>query len=261
MILSKAKLSALRKYQQKKVRVAESAFLIEGWHLIEEYLNGCSYALNTLVHDHVEDVNGGLLERAKERAKEVFAASSDQLAQLSDTKTPQGVVALVNSNRFHFEELLSSVSRSDCSGVVILDAVSDPGNCGTIIRTADWFGCDGVVLGPGCAELENGKTVRSTMGSLFHLPICKVDDLVGSVRALQGAGVKVYSSELNNASSIEDFEWPEKAAVVIGNEARGVSTEVSESVDGKLFIPRFGKAESLNAATAASVLLGHWKLK
>ncbi|MDQ8197107.1 RNA methyltransferase [Pelagicoccus enzymogenes] len=263
MALSKTKLSFFRKFLQKKTREQEGRFFVEGWHLLDEAMKaGCR--LHAVIFDpeaRREASEDAVLGTALEEAEEAYEGMASQLAQLSDTKASQGVLALVDRVGCGFAELLAELPQSGPARLVVLDALGDPGNCGAIVRSCDWFGMDGVVLGRGCAELENGKTVRSTMGGLFHLPVAVGVDLVEAVSVLRKRGIQVFTTELDEtAVSLSDFAFPDRCAIVVGNEARGVSAEVSAVADGKLFAPRFGRGESLNAAAAASVFLAKWRV-
>ncbi|MDQ8203451.1 RNA methyltransferase [Pelagicoccus sp. SDUM812003] len=260
--LSKAKLSSLRKFHQKKTRQAEGRFLIEGWHLLDEALKA-KRRIHALIYQ--EDPRRAseeedILTRAVEVSSEAFVATSVQLSQLSDTKCAQGVAALIDAVGVSFDELERDLPASGPLRLVLLDDVSDPGNCGSIVRASDWFGMDGIVLGNGCAELENGKTARSSMGGMFHLPVATDVDLPATIARLQALGVSLVTTELEAATSLEGFVFPNRCALVIGNEARGVSKTVSEQADARVFAPRFGGGESLNAALAAAVFLARWRL-
>lgn len=263
MALSKAKLAGLRKYLQKKTREAEGKFLIEGWHLLDEAVKA-GHAIETLVYDveaRREAAEEAVLSAVRAVAGESFEGTSGQLSQISDTKTSQGVAALVGSLGQSFGRFLERLPESGPVRLVLLDEVGDPGNCGTIVRTCDWFGMDGVVFGNGCAELENGKTARATMGGLFRVPVAVKTDLADAVAELQGRGIQVFTTELDeSAVSLDAFRFPERAALVIGNEARGVSAAVSAAAAGKVFIPRSGGGESLNAGVALAICVGHWRL-
>lgn len=260
--LSKAKLSYFRKFLQKKMRVNEGLFLIEGWHLLDEAMKS-GVRLEALVFDESarrDDVEDALLDEAILACGEVFEASANQMSQISDTKTSQGVAALVGTVGVSLEAFLEVLPNEGPLRLVALDGVADPGNCGAIIRACDWFGIDGVLLGAGSSELENGKTARATMGGLFHLPVAVGVDLPTAFEALCEAGVSCVTTELNGARSLEGFEFPERATLVIGNEARGVSKEISKLADERVFVPSFGKGESLNAAAATAVFLASWRM-
>lgn len=262
-VFSKAKLAEVRKLLMKKARVESGRFLIEGWHLVDEALKS-RRPLRAVIFDPAakrEAEEEALLKRVVKLAEEVFEASSSQLSALSDTRSSQGVVAIVDRVGMEWSEFSKALPESGPVRLLVLDEVGDPGNCGSIVRAADWFGLDGVVFGKGCAELENGKTARSTMGGLFHLPVVVGVPLKDVVAALKRARVRVYTTELDeSAVSLGEFEFPERCALVVGNEARGVSAAVSAAADGKLFVERFGKGESLNVAVATAVFLGKWRV-
>ena len=157
--------------------------------------------------------------------------------------TPQGIAAVISVKEPKREKL------TQAQRVVYLDRVQDPGNFGTIIRTADAFGFDAVILSKECADLYSPKVIRSAMGSVFHLEIYR--DF--SVEDLKGLGKKIYSSSLEASSMPESIELP--AVLVIGNEGQGISDEIKGVTDEFVKIPMAGNAESLNASIAAGILL------
>ncbi len=219
--------------------------------------------LQAVIYDETRELEGNDLRvknMAIGRSAAVFAASESQIRALSDTQTSPGVIAAVGRVRSDLDGVLSALGGKERSFVVALDGVSDPGNCGSIIRACDWFGADAVLLGMGCSEVENGKFVRATMGALFHLPLAKVESLPNSLKDLQDNGYRIVTSSLGESESLSGFDWPSKTVLVIGNEARGVSQRVLNLADTRLQIPKFGRGESLNAAMAASVMLGHWRV-
>lgn len=260
--LSKAKLALYRKFLMKKTREQEGRFLLEGWHLLDEALKAGKRP-HALIFDAWAPRDAAeeeLLGRAMAVSELVFEGTADQLAQVSDTKTSQGVVALVDCVGLGFDALVATLPRGGALRLLVLDGLGDPGNCGALLRAAAWFGLDGAVLGRGCCELENGKCARSSMGALFHLPVAVGADLSEALARLQALGVSVLTTELQGAVSLEGFSFPERGALVIGSEARGVSEEVSALAEAKLFVPRFGTGESLNAAAAGAVFLSHWRM-
>ncbi|MDQ8187633.1 RNA methyltransferase [Pelagicoccus sp. SDUM812002] len=261
--LSKTKLTIFRKFLQKKTREEQDRFFVEGWHLLDEAMKA-DCRLHALVFDPSARRETGeetILDEALGRAGEAYEGTASQLGQLSDTKASQGVMALVDRVGCDLEKLMETLPEVGPVRLVLLDELGDPGNCGAIVRSCDWFGMHGVIFGKGCAELENGKTARSTMGGLFHLPVAVGVDLVDAVSRLREAGIHVFTTELDeSAVSLSDFAFPERCAIVLGNEARGVSDEVSAAATGRIFAPRFGKGDSLNAAAAASVFLAKWRV-
>jgi len=262
--LSKAKLSVFRRLSRKKHRNAENRYLIEGWHLLGECLEAKARLL-AVIYDPSRSLPEGderVLRAAKDRAIEIYLASDDQLRAIGETATSAGVVGVVASKQEDWELLTDKLSRIESGCVLALDDVSDPGNCGTIIRSGDWFGSAAILLGEGCPSKENGKVLRASMGGVFHLPIAECPSLESRLLELQASGFRIIVASLDaRAAELGDFVWPEKSLLVVGNEARGVRPSILELADSLLTIPKFGEGESLNAAMAASVLLANWRIR
>lgn len=262
--LSKAKLSVFRRLSRKKHRIAEGRFLIEGWHLLAESLASKARLL-ALIYDPSRSLPEGderTLQLALDKAEAIFLASDDQLRALGETVTNSGVVGVLASLEENWEELSTKLAQIERGCVVALDDVSDPGNCGTIIRSGDWFGAAAILLGEGCPSKENGKALRASMGGVFHLPIVECPSLEDRLVELRESGFKLVAASLDtDAENLGDFDWPDKSLLVVGNEARGVRASILERADLRLTIPKFGKGESLNAAMAASVLLANWRIR
>ncbi len=262
--LSKAKLSVFRRLSRKKHRIAEGRFLIEGWHLLAESL-GSNARLLAVIYDpsrSLQDEDQRTLQVALERAESVYLASDDQLRALGETVTSSGVVGVVASEEDSWEDLSRELSRIESGCVVALDDVSDPGNCGTIIRSGDWFGVAAIFLGEGCSSKENPKVLRASMGGVFHMPILECRSLRDRLMEARKSGFEIIVASLDaDAEALGDFNWPEKSLLVVGNEARGVRPSILELADWRLTIPRFGKGESLNAAMATSALLANWSIR
>ena len=163
------------------------------------------------------------------------------------TETTQGILAIVK---------IENQTEPPCSGrIIILDAVQDPGNLGTIVRTADAAGFDAVVLGTGTVDLYNDKVIRSMQGSHFHIPVLQAD-LREYLAALKNQGVEVAVTALHRDSKdYSILQGKSDIAIVVGNEGQGVSSEVIELADVVVTIPMFGKAESLNVAIASALLM------
>ncbi|NLX69428.1 MAG: RNA methyltransferase [Clostridiales bacterium] len=170
---------------------------------------------------------------------------------VSDAKTPQGILAVINKRQYALDDVLNA----DSYFLTLLDEIRDPGNLGTIIRTVDAAAGDGVVLTKGCTDPYSPKVVRSSMGSIFRVPVYKTDDCAAFLNKLLQQGVHVLVSHLNGSSL---FEWPggyKKTVLVIGNESKGVREEICECASSLIKIPIYGKAESLNASVAAGILI------
>jgi len=236
---------------RKKGRDTYGQFLVEGPHLVTEAL--CSGAK---VHCVVYDRDRGLPAEVKQAAEgrtdlEWVAVTPEIVAKCCDTVQPQGVFAVVGVEDADAGRL---IGKPDAL-VIAADGVQDPGNLGTIIRSADAAGADGVVIGRGSADVYNPKTVRSTMGSLFHLPIAAEADLPAVLRKAREHGAQVVAASVDAEDNLYDLDCRRPTWFVVGSEAHGLSAEVLASVNRFVKIPMRGAAESLNVAMAATLLL------
>ena len=234
----------VKKLKEKKNRKAEMRYVIEGVNVTLEFLThmpGCAADVIATPERAGEIPNkfAGITHIVSER---VFA-------YLSDTKSPQGMMAvgkIVNQ----------TPDFSDMHLLVYLDNVQDPGNVGTIIRTADAFGADAVILSPESADIYNSKTVRSAMGSLFHLPVLYEEEYLSLAQKLKKDGFSILTGSLDATSAPSEIDFSHgKNMICLGNEAHGVSDELVSVGVKKIKIPMPGKAESLNVAVAGAVLL------
>ena len=226
----------------KKARRAEGLFLCEGDKLVGEALRwGAQVEL--LAAAEGTPAPAGLPAHTQ-----VVELPAELLAYVSTVDTPQNTLALCRTPALTPPEALSP------GRYLVLDGVQDPGNVGTIWRTADAFGAEGLFLLPGCAEPFSPKTVRATMGACFRLPVWEAE-LGGLSALLRGAGVPLYAAALrDDTADIREIPL-DRAAVVIGSEGRGVSQAVLDTCEKTLKIPMRERCESLNAAAAAAVVL------
>ena len=178
--------------------------------------------------------------------------SDHVFSHVSDTKTPQGILAVVKQQPYSFEELLG---KEKASFLLILDHLQDPGNLGTIMRAAEAAGVTGILMSSDCVDIYNPKTIRSTMGALYRVPFVVSEDFTGDIERLKKAGVSTYAAHLGATISYEGADYKKPCAFMIGNEANGLSDEVAALADCKILIPMAGQVESLNAAMAATVLM------
>lgn len=240
--------------QQKKGRDAAGAFLVEGAHLVTEALRSAFEVPEVLYvpgSAAAEEVRAAV--SPNDAGGAAWIAVSEQVMQkIADTRTPQGVAAVVRKR----EGALSEWLRGTPAGpLVAIDAIQDPGNLGTVIRSADASGAAGVLIGNGTVDLYNPKTIRATMGSLFHVPVVRCD-LPDALPHLKSSGVKVVATMLSASSrSVYETELSGPVCFVFGNEGAGVSPAVAALADETVIIPMRGGAESLNVAMAATVLL------
>ncbi|WP_408007148.1 TrmH family RNA methyltransferase [Pseudalkalibacillus sp. A8] len=230
------------KLKRKKGRDKAGAFIIEGPHLIEEALKH-----NAEVTDLIIDESFRIPSNWHTGNVTTWVAAPSVIGELADTETPQGVVAIVQVTDKEME--LSSDGT-----YLLLDGIQDPGNLGTIIRTADSAGANGVVLGNGTVDLYNSKVIRSTQGSLFHLPIVK-GNLLELIPRMKEKGIQVFGTSLKGGIPYTSSQKTSGYALLLGNEANGVHEDLLASTDQNLFVPIYGQAESLNVAVATGILL------
>jgi TrmH family RNA methyltransferase len=249
-----ARVKAWLQLLDKKGRDKQGQFMIEGIHLLQEALaSGIKVETVVYAEERRHELPDGMLEAARNAGVECIAVTNAVLEKCTDTLTPQAAFAVLPKLQGEPQDLLVSKAAVP-SLVVVIDSIQDPGNLGTIIRSADAVGATGVLLGKGTVDLYNPKTVRSTMGSLFHLPIVQ-GDLTELLPLAASQGAAVVTTSLQAAASCYDFDFRVSVWFVIGNEGQGVSPEVSSLATEHIRIPMQGKAESLNAAMAGTVVL------
>jgi len=200
-----------------------------------------------LSEPHVSD----LLEKA---GVPVYVVPENEMARLSDVQTSQGVLAVVEVKKVPEEDLLAQRS------VLILDGVQDPGNVGTIIRTAAWFGADAVVAGMGTADFFNPKVIRASMGAVWDVLLTRTENLPALLVRLKSAGFSLYGADLNG-SDVRRWHPALPSALILGSEAHGLGAETRRHVDQSISItgrPGHPGTESLNVATAAAILIYQW---
>lgn len=232
-----------KKLQTRKGRQKSGQYLVEGFHLVEEAL-----AQDGLVKEVIYTKDTILPFSLTETAFDVYEVTREVSHAISDTKTDQGVFAVV-------EMLEPSILMLFGKRFLLVDAVQDPGNVGTLIRTADAAGYDAVVLGRGSADLYNPKVIRSAQGSHFHIPVIQAN-LLEWIGGLEEEGVPVIGALLDeHATKLEDIDPKETLALVVGNEGAGISAPIVERLSERVYIPIYGKSESLNVAVAAGILM------
>ncbi|WP_010271465.1 TrmH family RNA methyltransferase [Paenibacillus senegalensis] len=237
----------------KKGRDSQKKFMLEGNHLLIEALKA-GIKLETIIYDRNAGIPEELQPYIPERGLERIAVSREVLAKVADTKTPQPVMAAAHQLQVSSEVVLEDRERP-YGMVVVVDGVQDPGNLGTIIRAADAAGAGAVILGQGTVDLYNPKTIRATMGSLFHLPIVQAGPLPALLEKAAARGVQIVSTSLSASQSCYNIDFTVDTWIIVGNEGEGVSSEVSRWANQEVIIPIRGQAESLNVAMAATILL------
>lgn len=235
--------------RERKYRRSTGEMLCEGEKMLEEALRSGARPSVLLVRERAtESLPDGLLDRAAQTGAALYRAPDALFEQASDVETPQNVIFACKQPQWTVDALNGKAQ------VLLLDGLQDPGNLGTILRTAEAFALGAVVLCEGCADPFSPKVVRSTMGAVFRLPCVRLP-LAESVGYLRAQGLPVYATALH-ADSVPLGEVPlDRAAVIIGSEGRGVTPQALTLSDQRVIIPMHGRAESLNAGVAASIVI------
>ena len=238
----------LKKLKEKKYRDEYEEYVIEGIKLVKEAIKENADIKQIIV---CEDCDSGMIEShlKYEMAKFDFIYVPENIFKMiSDVDNPQGILAVIGKS--------NSISEIDLDNdiIVALDDIQDPGNLGTILRTADSVGLKQILVSKGTADAYNPKVVRSTMGAIFRVKVIECENLKETLKGLQAKQYKVMCTSLKAKKSIYEVDYNKKI-VVIGNEANGVSKEIINLANEKVIIPMLGKTESLNASVATGVIL------
>lgn len=232
--------------EKAKARRTTKTFTVEGIKMFSEIPE--NELADTYVSESFEKENKEVLA-----GKKYQVVSDSVFKKISDTVTPQGILAVVKQKSYTVEHIIEGRNKEK-SCIVVLDRLQDPGNLGTIVRTGEGAGISGIIMSSDCADIYNPKVIRSTMGSIFRVPFAVVDDLPAAVETLKNSGIVTYAAhlkgELYNSGTLNN-----DCALLIGNEAKGLSEEVSVKADKFIKIPMEGKVESLNAAVATAILM------
>ncbi len=256
----------IRSLRNKSSREEKGLFFIEGSRFVEEAVReavstaGCGgpgsegaaeiryIAISDTYLNNPESMK--LIEPCVRQGIKIYNVTDSLFESISDTRNPQGILAVMTLKRDHLKN-----ARLSGGILVLLDSIRDPGNMGTIIRTADAAGCAGVVVTEGCVDVYNPKVLRSTMGSVFHLPILHSATIEDAMMVCKEMGYKLCASHLEGSVSIYDADLSGDIAFVTGSEADGIGDGARRSADMLVRIPMDGRAESLNAAVATGIMI------
>lgn len=242
------RIKRLKGLAQKKVRIKENLFLIEGTKIVEEAV-AMGLSIDTLaVSDSYASSNLKFIKSLEDKSYVVHIMTDDLFKGISSLVTPQGILAALEMGEYFIKDILTGEKP-----VIILDRIKDPGNLGTILRTADAFGFGGVILTEGCVEAYNPKSIQASMGSILRIPHYTLED--GDISKLSEAGYIIYGFDIDGKNITKDFSFPQNCALVIGSESHGLSDELKKRCQELLSIPMSGTAESLNAAMAAGIAM------
>jgi TrmH family RNA methyltransferase len=258
-MMTNAEQKRLKALSARKGREEHRQFIIEGLRAVQEAAHAdCTLLLVLHTDDFAAHADGAaLLRELRKKAKRIERVTPGQLESYCDTVQSQGIMAVAEDRAIEAEVIIERTPR--CGLIVALDAVSDPGNLGGIIRTCDWFGVYGILLGTGCVELLNPKVVRSTMGSVFHVDVARNVDLPTTLGMARSKGFQILVTS-TDGQPLTSTTFRDRTIIVLGNEAHGVSAPVKEQATDLVAIPKFGRAESLNVGIACGIVLSHLRM-
>ncbi|WP_026656107.1 TrmH family RNA methyltransferase [Butyrivibrio sp. AE3003] len=239
--------------QKSKARKEENVFVIEGMKMLREA---------PVLQVREAYVTEKFLDEASEDDKEILwrygaeTVTAEVMKKMADTRTPQGVLAVVSMYHYSEEEVLEGYKEmgNEKPLLLILENIQDPGNLGTMLRSSEGAGVTGVILSKGSADVYNPKVIRSTMGSIFRMPFMYVDNITSYVEKLSDRGIKTYAAHLKGKKNYDKFDYTKPTAFLIGNEGNGLSKETADAASEYVLIPMKGQVESMNAATSAAIL-------
>ncbi len=238
----------IKSLKERKHRDETGLFVSEGLRFVNEIPKDFEVEYYAFSESFSKDNSLDIYEKRAE----CYIFDDKTFKDISDTNNPQGIIAVCRKKLFDIKKL---IEENDKGLYIITEELNDPGNLGTIIRTADACGADGVFLSKGSVDLYNSKVLRSTMGSVFHVPIITDIDIKQCVEMFKQNRITLYAAHLKGVKTPYECDLKQTAAFVIGNEARGLSEETAKMCDTLIKIPMPGKAESLNASVAAAVLM------
>lgn len=242
------KLKRLTSLKQKKVRLQENLFLIEGLKSVGEAVTEDAIIDMILISDSFLDKNNDYCKIIEDKDIPLYITSDTNFVRCSGSKTPQGIIAAIFKPEYTLKTVIAKKKP-----LVILDGINDPGNLGTIIRSADAFGFGGVLLLPGCADVYSLKTVQSTMGSILRSDCVEID--IKDLDDITNSGFRIYGMVLDGTDITEESFNDGIPAVVIGSESHGLSEKALGKCNRLLRINMSGNAESLNAAVASGIVM------
>lgn len=240
----------MRLQTKSSARKKEKLFVTEGikiYHEIpkEDLVN--TYVSESFLKEHKDEINGSYI-----------IVKDNIFKDMCDTVTPQGIVCVVRQKEYNLKTILKNNERQT---FLLLESLQDPGNLGTIMRTAEGAGISAVIMNKSTVDLFNPKVIRSTMGSIFRVPFVICDNLTDAVKELQMQDVTIYAAHLDGRKFYDEEKYEGSVGVLIGNESKGLSEEICKMADKLIKIPMEGELESLNASVSAAILMYEMRKK
>lgn len=253
---SNEKIKAVVQLQTKaSVRKKQKMFVVEGIKMYEETPESdleMTYVSEKFWEENIKC--GKISEQLRKRLnkKDYIIVADNVFKNMSDTVTPQGIMAIVRQRKYELSDILK---KGEKQIFIVLEGLRDPGNMGTIIRTGEGAGIAGIIMNKETVDIYNPKVIRSTMGSIYRVPVVVSEDLEGTLDSMSENGVTLFAAHLQGEMYYTDGQFCSSTAFLIGNEANGLSENISKKADKLIKIPMEGEVESLNASVAAAILM------
>jgi TrmH family RNA methyltransferase len=239
--------------KKAKARKEDGVFIVEGIRMVREVpidLLRELYVTPEFMKNISDDDRYIIEEIGSSDSAVIEEVSQDVMEKMADTKTPQGILAVVKQARWELSDMLK-----DKPMLLILENIQDPGNLGTMFRTGEGAGVTGIIMSSDMADVYNPKVVRSTMGAIFRMPFIYADSIPATVKTLEKEhGVNTYAAHLKGTKNYDEIDYHGPCAFMIGNEGNGLTKEAADAASEYVLIPMLGKVESMNAAVSAAVL-------
>ncbi|MDO8445750.1 MAG: RNA methyltransferase [Deltaproteobacteria bacterium] len=250
--ITRERIKEIKRLHESRERAEKGLLLIEGIRLMEEAVKEKVSFEEVLYTQRIEDTDRGIavLAALRKGRAPLYPVSEKVMQSVAETESPQGILGVLR----HLVWDIKDVTKGRGT-VVVACGLQDPGNLGTIIRTADAGGCGGVVTTQNTVDIYNSKVIRATMGSIFRTPVLKFEDPKEAISALKKDGYQIIATTARSKTSYLDIDYMKPTAFLIGQEAAGIPDDLLESADIKVFIPMKVGVESLNAAVSASILI------
>lgn len=230
---------------KSKVRKENKEFVVEGLKMVEEAPK--DRVVKVYASESFMKLNDKIINQL---GTDYEIVSDNVFLQMSDTKTPQGILAIIKMMEYTIEDFFKGQPL-----ITIIENLQDPGNLGTIIRTGEGAGISGVLMSPNTVDIYNPKTIRSTMGSIFRVPFLYADNFFEAIDYIRSKNIVLYAAHLDGKNNYTSEDYGKGSAFIIGNEGNGLTTGATDKSDVLIRIPMSGKVESLNAAVATTILL------
>ena len=249
-MLSNSKIKLFKSLHLKKFRNEHGKILLEGPRLIDETINSNVHFDEIWCTNDFFKKNLSLIKKLQKNCtKTIQNTSQNQISKICDSKNNQGIIGIIDIPSYN-----SKIEPS--KPYLILDNITDPGNMGTILRTADWFGVKNIIISPDSVDPYNSKVLRSAMGAHFHINQIIQNSLLNTITKLKKENFTILGADLNGIS-LAELTIPDKWGLILGSEAHGISNEIDNLIDKKITIPKLGSIDSLNVSVASGIILNH----